>query len=355
MAAKRKWLSLEEKIQVLEKFDKFNMSQRNLAEQFEVDKTQILTILKDRESISKMWRENTCSPSAKKKLKTEAIKIDVTVFEWFCATRQRSILISLKWLVGKIQIAHNICAKIICGESESVPLATTEELKAKVKNLCEGCSPHDIFNCDETELFYNAFPRKTLCFSASKCHGGKNSKQRLTIFLCMSMIGEFKPPVIIGNTANPRCFKGVHLEKVKVEWKSNKNSWMTSGIMMCQPLDLGIVKNFKDFYRKRFLKHLVLRINSSNDLLEAKKLTSIQPSTVTKCFLKAGFPRDQDPKTFVIENDDELFIEIQELVAKLPCDMSTEEYLCVDQGLSTTNIDIDSILESRMSTKHEEL
>ncbi|KAG8238424.1 hypothetical protein J437_LFUL002881, partial [Ladona fulva] len=85
--------------------------------------------------------------------------------------------------------------------------------------------------------------------------------------------------------------------------------------------------------------------------------TSIQPSTATKCFLKAGFPGDQDPKTFVVENDDELFIEIQELVAKLMCDMSTEEYLCVDQGLSTANvdIDIDSILESTMSTKHNEL
>ncbi|KAG8237975.1 hypothetical protein J437_LFUL014676 [Ladona fulva] len=72
---------------------------------------------------------------------------------------------------------------------------------------------------------------------------------------------------------------------------------------------------------------------------------SIQ-STVTKCFLKAGFPGDQDPKTFVVENDDELFIEIQELVTKLQCDM-------MDQGLSTANVDIDSILESRMSTKHK--
>ncbi|KAG8237777.1 hypothetical protein J437_LFUL017093 [Ladona fulva] len=201
MAAKRKWLSLEEKIQVLEKFVKFNMSQRNLAEQFGVGKTQILTILKDRELISKMWQENTCSPSAKKKLKAEAIEIDATVFEWFFAARQR-----------------------------------------------------------------------------------------------------------------------------------------------------------------------ILRIDSSNELLEAKKVTvwdailwtissieSIQPSTVTKCFLKAGFPGDQDPKTFVIENDDELFIEIQELVAKLPCDMSTEGYLCVDHGVSTTNVDIDSILESTMSTKHDEL
>ncbi|KAG8230015.1 hypothetical protein J437_LFUL008456 [Ladona fulva] len=110
-----------------------------------------------------MWRENTCSPSAKKKLKAEAIEIDATVFEWFCAPRQRSLPISGPilqekalavakklqcpdfkasngWL-EKFKLRHNICAKVICSESESVPLATAEEWKAKVKNLCEGNNP----------------------------------------------------------------------------------------------------------------------------------------------------------------------------------------------------------------------
>ncbi|KAG8239465.1 hypothetical protein J437_LFUL019102 [Ladona fulva] len=185
-------------------------------------------------------------------------------------------------------------------------------------------------------------------------------------FLCVNMIGEFEPPVIIGNAANPHCFKGV-------EWKSNKNSWMTSGIMS------EWLEKFNRKLKRQDRKILLFLDNAtchpdlqfSNIKLiflppnTSKKVTvwdailwtissieSIQPSTVTKCFLKAGFPGDQDPKTFVIENDDELFIEIQELVAKLPCDMSTEGYLCVDHGVSTTNVDIDCILESTMSTKH---
>ena len=65
----------------------------------------------------------------------------------------------------------------------------------------------DIFNCDETGLFYKCMPNKTLSLKGETCSGGKLSKERLSILFCCSMIGEKRDPLIIGKYKNPRCFK----------------------------------------------------------------------------------------------------------------------------------------------------
>ena len=116
--------------------------------------------------------------------------------------------------------------------------------------------------------------------------------------LCVNIAGKFENPIIIGKAMKPRCFKGVKIEKVKMNWKVNKSAWMDTHIMtvfleklyrkmkrakrkivlfldnatchpsdiklsniklvffpantssVCQPLDLGVIKNFKVLYRK---------------------------------------------------------------------------------------------------------
>jgi hypothetical protein len=43
--------------------------------------------------------------------------------------------------------------------------------------------PQDIFNCDETGLFFRALPDKTLAQKKSACKGGKIAKERLIVLL----------------------------------------------------------------------------------------------------------------------------------------------------------------------------
>ena len=45
----------------------------------------------------------------------------------------------------------------------------------------------DIFNADETGLFYKYLPDNTLTFKSDKCHGGKQSKDRVTAVLGVNM------------------------------------------------------------------------------------------------------------------------------------------------------------------------
>ena len=75
----------------------------------------------------------------------------------------------------------------------------------RLESICEGYQPCDIFNVDETGLFYRAFPNKSLAVRGSQCKGGKNSKERLSFFLTASITGEKLIPWLIGKAARPRC------------------------------------------------------------------------------------------------------------------------------------------------------
>ena len=61
--------------------------------------------------------------------------------------------------------------------------------------------------------------------------GGKIAKKRLTILFCVNMAGEFEKPLIIWQSQKPRCFRGVNINSLGVEWHANKRAWMTRGIM----------------------------------------------------------------------------------------------------------------------------
>lgn len=91
VANKRKWLNLEEKVAVIDDDEKTKKSERQLSKQFEVGKTQIHNILRDKEAIMKSWRENGTSSHMKKKVKTVVGQIDSIMYDWFYAVRNKKI------------------------------------------------------------------------------------------------------------------------------------------------------------------------------------------------------------------------------------------------------------------------
>ena len=61
-----------------------------------------------------------------------------------------------------------------------------------------------------------------------KCAGGKLSKERLTVLVTASMTREKSPPLVIGKSANPRCFK--NMTNLPAPYAANSKAWMTSTI-----------------------------------------------------------------------------------------------------------------------------
>lgn len=128
------------------------------------------------------------------------------------------------WLAG-FKRRNNIAFKKVAGECKSVDDQVCKEWTDMLPYILEEYSPHDIYNADETGLFYKCLPDKTFTFKGEQCHGGKQSKERITVLHCANMSGNNKLPLlIIGKSKNPRCFKG------KFTWlKKKKNPTPSAG------------------------------------------------------------------------------------------------------------------------------
>ena len=85
---------------------------------------------------------------------------------------------------------------------------------------------NQIYNADESGLFYRAQPNKSLHLKNENCVGGKHSKLRLTGLTAANAVGEKLPLFVIGKSKKPRCFK--HVKHLHYRHRSQKKSWTDS-------------------------------------------------------------------------------------------------------------------------------
>ena len=256
MAAKRNTLCLADKMKVIE-YAKQNPSAgtRKIAEMFECGRTQIQTILKNQESITRDYETN--APAARKRLRgPQYDDVDSTLYDWYCLARQRLVPVtgpmlqeealiiarslgindfkaSNGWL-QRFKDRNNIKQLVVSGESGDVNQETVTAWREGLVTLVHGYSPKDIWNEDETGCFFRALPDKTLADAKKACKGGKKAKIRITLAFFVNAAGEKEMPIVIGKSASPRCFKGIRDKKMPlgVPYYSNAKAWMDSVIML---------------------------------------------------------------------------------------------------------------------------
>ncbi|GFX51947.1 tigger transposable element-derived protein 1 [Trichonephila clavipes] len=137
------------------------------------------------------------------------------------------------WLTGflKRNALHYIK---ITGES-----ATAEEGAAKIfpeelaKTIEDGdYSADQVFNADETGLYWKKLPNRTYIAKDEKIASGhKASKDRVTLLLCSNASGDrMLKPLLINKSLRPCALKGKDLKQLSVHWMANPKSWMTTAI-----------------------------------------------------------------------------------------------------------------------------
>jgi len=61
-----------------------------------------------------------------------------------------------------------------------------------------------VYSADEMGLFFTVLPNRTLAYKGESCHIGKDSKDRLTVLLCVNSDGSDKQvPIVIGKSPKP--------------------------------------------------------------------------------------------------------------------------------------------------------
>ena len=362
-ARKRVHLSLEQKIEVIKASEQ--------PERFSVGKTQIQTILKKKRELLDAYKANANSSRKRLCYHGDHEDLDELTWCWFQLARSQNIPISGPmiqeqardfarelgkddfkasngWL-DRFKSRHNIGNAKLCGERADVDPVTVDSWKDRLPEITEYYTPNDIYNLDETGLFFHALPDKSLVVKGSNCAGGKKSKKRLTVSLCVNAIGEFETPLVIGKYLKPRCFKNIDPKNLPVPWTANRKAWMTSDIFvdwitkfnrkmsakkrhvlllldnapchpadlslsnvsvqflpanttsMLQPLDLGIIQNIKCHYRTQLLRAVLSRMDKNSAADIAKRVNvldachwikcaiqNVKPHTIQRCFEKAG-------------------------------------------------------------------
>ncbi|CAF4098004.1 unnamed protein product [Rotaria magnacalcarata] len=298
-----------------------------LSEKFNISLGAVSNILKRKGEYTNDYETNR-NKKLKRKLKSDTSQeINDNVYEWFVAKRAKSISISGPilqeyarkvaerldpnfkgsngWL-DRFRTRYNIQFRVICGESRAVDQNIVEDWKTRLISMIEHYDPENIYNCDETGLFYKLMPDRSMTIDRIDSKGGKKSKERYTVMLCSNWTGSNKlKPVVIGKANRPRCFKNIDIKKLPVSWCSNRTAWMNSKIftewltefdlMMkkqkrhillfldnapvhpqdveleniklkffpanttakIQPMNQGIIKTFKTYYRKYLVKHII--------------------------------------------------------------------------------------------------
>ena len=100
---------------------------------------------------------------------------------------------SVGWL-NNFKQRHQIRYRIQHGEAGSVPVTAEEEMKA-VRTLCGEYPEDDIYNMDETGLYWRSAVNRGLL--SEPLPGRKIDKSRITIALCTNATGSDRLPLCI--------------------------------------------------------------------------------------------------------------------------------------------------------------
>lgn len=179
-----KSLELSTKVEIIEKVEA-GSKQVKMCEDYGLNKQTVSNIIANKQKIREAYEKNTVSSGRKRIRLAKHDDLDQALSKWYTQMRARNIPITGPLLMEKAKMfadmlkiedfkastgwldhfkkRHGLSFKVISGEMNSVSDETVQRwTQEQLPKLLEGWQPRDVFNCDESGLFYKMLPNKTL-------------------------------------------------------------------------------------------------------------------------------------------------------------------------------------------------
>ncbi|GBC06017.1 hypothetical protein RclHR1_06570001 [Rhizophagus clarus] len=203
-----------------------------------------------------------------------------------------NILFSNGW-IEKFKRHNNICCYRLHGKANSIPLEILFEKRRKLQTILQDYILDNIFNADETSLFFCMAPNQTLVSALTS--GIKLDKTRITVLLATNAIGTQKlKPLVIGSSKNPRCLHRVNRNSLPLHFLPPNTT------AHLQSMDAGIIKSLRQFINNITYDILFISLNNKINVKEAMEYVaqawdSVKVETIVNCWQKTGIlPNNSD-------------------------------------------------------------
>jgi hypothetical protein len=179
----RRPLTLEDKINIIRrKESEFKLSDNDLAKEYDVDRSTISSILRNKDKLLQTYMNATPSAINKTRIQTGKFPaLEEALYKWFLGIRSQNIPVSQEMLKTKVlyfynearnngvyfsnfeasqgwlenfQERYNISSKRIHGESKSADFEQVGKGRERLQDLLVGYGLNDIYNADKTCLFF---------------------------------------------------------------------------------------------------------------------------------------------------------------------------------------------------------
>ena len=288
---KQKSLTAAQKKEIcLKKISTPSLRQKELANEYNVSEGMISDILKAKDR----WLAvdlNSHQAGLRRERKLPFIIIEEALTLWVESALQAGVIISDDILSNKaLEFAflcneskfkgsdgwvdnfkkrHNLKQYTMQGEAASAPLQDLDIMRENLHQVLKNYAPDDIFNCDETGLFWKMRPNRTI--SNGPVAGTKQSKDRITVlFTCNATGSEKMCPLLIHKYENPRALKNINKNTLPVNYYWNSKSWMQVSIWNQYLKDL-------DSKMRQQNRNILLLVDNAptHSLYETTNLTNI--------------------------------------------------------------------------------
>ncbi|KFD69417.1 hypothetical protein M514_18289 [Trichuris suis] len=144
------------------------------------------------------------------------------------------------------------CLKLT-GESASADTEAAAKFQEELKNIIVECgySYKQVFDCDETTIYWKKLPSKTFISREEKlAKGHKASKDRFTLIPVINATGDAAlRPLLVYHSEHPRALEHIDTNTLLVVFRSHLSGWNTQTIF--SDYVTGYVSPFVENYCKR--------------------------------------------------------------------------------------------------------